>query len=292
MNLCLLKSKNLLYIVAAFLLLSCSSNPPNSTYQSQPSQSVSSPPACLNSYYSVPPATICTAYFSSGYSPCDRDMREEMTRRGLKLSPRDECGQPIVQANKCDIRTFASQNGAMLCETFWSGLNKQCESSIASEMTKRSLALYPRRLCGVLMNDRNSSMGILKTCTPNELKSVASNNLCADYHHGTNICTSDISDELISRGLIVFPEQNCGKNLTSVISDIPKVRDINNDSEVQGSCLSLLNKISKSANAIVTACAFRYKNISEESILCRKNIIQYIHQQSKGVGSSFASCGK
>jgi TPR repeat protein len=56
-------------------------------------------------------------------------------------------------------------------------------------------------------------------------------------------------------------------------------------------CVSFIVTMASKSSPIANACNTRYKSLDDETILCRQELNQFINSNSKGVGSSFSSCG-
>jgi hypothetical protein len=57
-------------------------------------------------------------------------------------------------------------------------------------------------------------------------------------------------------------------------------------------CADYIESIVRRPEPLTEACISRYKSLTEESILCRLDIVQFLRQNSLGEGDGFATCGK
>lgn len=57
-------------------------------------------------------------------------------------------------------------------------------------------------------------------------------------------------------------------------------------------CADYVESIVRRPEPLLEACISRYKSLTEEAILCRLDIVQFLRQNSLGEGEGFSTCGK
>jgi hypothetical protein len=104
--------------------------------------------------------------------------------------------------------------------------------------------------------------------------------LCSYYSSKTYPeCNNEIVNELVSRNLYSFNSDSCKFNkLIEPIFENKK-------------CIVFIRKIINMPDPISKACMLRYKPNDSESIVCRKDLNNFINSNSNGIGTNLNNCG-
>jgi hypothetical protein len=111
----------------------------------------------LTNITQLTPASLCNAYYST--NNCNTEIRNELTRRNLKLTPRNDCGLSLSSnSNTCNLTNINRLTSASLCNTYYSSSN--CNTEIRSELTQRNLKSTPKDECGSSLNQNANTQAI------------------------------------------------------------------------------------------------------------------------------------
>jgi hypothetical protein len=125
-----------------------------------------------------------------------------------------------------------------------------------------------------------NSKNIIPSCLLNFSK-ILNSSLCELYKAKNNLdCNIEILKEIKSRNLYSYEIDSC--KLSKYIE--PPLVNIN--------CFSFIKKIVSRTDSINQACIQRYKPSDRDSLLCRKDLNNFISANSKGIGSNIKTCGQ
>jgi hypothetical protein len=251
-----------------------------------PAPPAPSPLACTLNFTGDSPQQICRWYWENSFTQCDQRMRDEFTRRGLKISPSQECGQSASsqalapparpRASQCtrDFRFVAPQ---AICRTYWKNEAVECVSDLLLELSRRGLMISPESECGKRADGQSASttQTAEPPCTLGSIREFAgqpTSRLC-QIAHGTTSCRQLARVALAGAGL-----------------GVGQVAAICGRAEA-GQCQALVSRLSSASNPVAAACTVRGDRTSVEGVRCRAAINGLLLREGKGSGGSGGRCG-
>ena len=128
-------------------------------------------------------------------------------------------------------------------------------------------------------NSTDSNLKDTKSCSL-IINKISNQLLCNHYaSKAYPECNSDILSELISKNLYSYSTDSCKLNKYIEPPVIIK------------KCSTFIHNLILQSDPISKACILRYKPNDSDSILCRKDLNNFITSNSKGIGSSSKNCG-
>jgi hypothetical protein len=152
-------------------------------------------------------ASLCNAYYST--NNCNTEIRNELTKRNLKLTPRNECGLSLSSpSNACNLTNITQLTPTSLCNIYYSTSN--CNTEIRRELTQRNLKSTPKDDCGTSLN-ANSNIQLIKINVGNQR--------CQSYLNEIYNNPSPLKAACMERYKSIRDETIiCRQNLTSFIT--------------------------------------------------------------------------
>ena len=276
----------LIFFFASLSLVSCGT-PVQTKSTASPSKHDE---MCYVDYSNSLSSSICAWYWAEGSPQCYTEMRNEMIKRSLIFTPREQCGKPMP-AHKaaqlpltCNINIIAASPSS-LCQLYYNNSMPACDAGIRSDFAQRGFKLMPMSACGQPLPNFNKTDSKPTNCNLSQLSTSV---LCENYWgNKTPSCDSYTGSELRTRGFELTPREQCGKELISedkVSLKYPK--------QVKVGCENIIKKIKNSSDPLISACNLHHRSMDLDSIKCKSNIVEIININSKGVGKSFGSCGR
>ena len=111
----------------------------------------------LTNITQLTPSSLCNTYYST--SNCNVEIRNELSRRNLKSTPRNDCGSSLsTNSSSCNLTNINQLTSSQLCNTYYS--TSSCNTEIRSELSKRNLKSTPKDDCGLNFNSNTQLLRI------------------------------------------------------------------------------------------------------------------------------------
>lgn len=278
---------------------------------------------CRAIYSSKTGKEICRSYWTNLDISCDEAMRSIMGTainsdacRAERPSVSQSTNQNLNQSRSsvyasCQSK-YSRANSQIICQSYWSNSDQQCDQAMREIVESRGISILGNSCFGnfaaqqrpanssnansILENNDKSSNNRL--CRRDYL-STPTNILCQSYWLNTDQKCDTAIREIISERGVNITSGSCYVERVNLNSNSNTASSIDNSTNNKlilpkansARCESFIRNIALGANPIESACRLRYNSLQEETIFCRKELNSLINDNSKGVGTSTATCG-